>query len=100
MAVSSHFNAAAAMLIKVHGASAVYTQSGSPQTINVYIDKAFEVISDETGAGQFVKAAVIAKGDYPFSRYKVGDTIVQSGTTYAVTRMLQDDATYLVLEVK
>lgn len=100
MSVSSEFNAAAAALVQSWGASAVYTQGGNQETFNVYIDKELEIVDEEIGTGQVVKAAIIAVGDFPFAGYQPADTITQGGVTYTVTRKLQDDGTYMTLELK
>lgn len=96
----SAFDAAVAMLVKSRGGSATYTQGTVSRTAHVLIEKDFEIINPDTGAGQIIKAGTIAKQDFPFSTYKKGDTITQNSVTYTVQHLVVDDDSSMTLELK
>jgi len=89
LSATEALTAAAIELIKSRGAVAVYTQLGSPQTFNIYIDHDLEIL-DESGAGQYVSAAIIAKSDFYFPDFKVNDTILQDSRTWKVKGKLEE----------
>jgi len=99
MTVDAHFNAAASEIVESRGASATYTQSATPLTVNVMIDHELEIVDPDSGGSNFVTAAVIAKSEFTFSQPLPGDTILQDGRTWNVTRQLEDDGYFLTLEV-
>lgn len=98
MSLDDQFNAAAADLVSAFGDSATYTKSGTPQTVNVYIDHALEIIDPDSGGATYVTAALIAKAQLTGTPAP-GDTILQDSRTWQVTRTLEDDGYTYTLEL-
>lgn len=97
----SVFDTAAKSMVRIFGADAWYTRSGEPaEKVRVEIRKDLKVIDSETGLARYVKVASVVASDFPYDSPLKGDTIEIDDTTWTVERIIEDDGTVLMIEVR
>ncbi|ALO46576.1 hypothetical protein [Pseudohongiella spirulinae] len=86
--------------VAAFGGALEYTQSTNKQSFQILIERNLEIIDDDTGAGQYINAAVWANVDFPFSKPVDGDLIVAPDRTWRVVRKVSDDGHVTTVEIR
>lgn len=94
------FDIAASISVGFFGSELTYTQDSVPKEFNIQIERNLQIIDEETGAGQYINAAIYANSEFPFSKPLEGDTITAPDRTWKVIRKVMDDGHISTLEIR
>jgi len=94
------FDLAASISVGVFGEDLTYTRGSETQTIRILIERNLQVVDEDTGAGQYINAAVFANAEFPYEKPLQGDLIITSDRTWTVLRRVSDDGHVSTVEIK
>lgn len=94
------FDLAASISVGFFGETLPYTQNGDTQDVSISIERNLQILDEETGAGQYINAAIYSNAEFPFDKPLDGDTIAAAGRTWKVLRKVADDGHVTTLEIR
>lgn len=94
------FDLAASISVGVVGEDLAYTRGGKTNTVRILIERNLQIVDEQTGAGQYINAAVFANADFPYDKPLDGDTITAHDRIWKVLRKVSDDGHVSTVEIK
>lgn len=86
--------------VAAFGALLEYTQGSDTQDFQILIERNLQIIEEDTGAGQYINAAVWANADFPFAKPLDGDVIAAPDRNWRVMRKVSDDGHVTTVEIR
>jgi len=94
------FDLAASISVGVFGADLTYSRGAETHIVRILIERNLQIVDEDTGAGQYINAAVFANAEFPYDKPLDGDTITAPDRTWKVLRKVSDDGHVSTVEIR